>query len=173
MDFLKDIIQLNRDKVYSINQLEWWLLKYSEEYKNTKEHLQFQHLTDQIEESPIRLPSLGESNADNTFLDLYLALDEIFKFHRKEKYFEQEVLDYYKIRNSDSNVKTWISKNESFGADIYVCFLIDYLDYDENDNEVHLSVNVPSLKELEIYINRVDFKNTIEFLEIFNEHYWV
>jgi hypothetical protein len=52
-------------------------------------------------------------------------------------------------------------------------FFIDYLDYDENEQEEYLSVYVSSVKELNIFIDRQDFRNTIDFLEIFNELYWV
>ena len=54
-----------------------------------------------------------------------------------------------------------------------MCFLLDYLNYDEDEKVNHLSVFVPSLKDLDIFVDRQDFKFTIEFLEIFNEIYWV
>lgn len=50
---------------------------------------------------------------------------------------------------------------------------MDYLDYDENNEEEHLKLFLLELSELEIYIDRQDFKNTIDFLEIFIELYWV
>ena len=120
--------------------------------------------------SIVRLPPFGEPTDQDKFLDLYKALDIICEFHRNEKYFEKELTEYQKIKDSQSDIKNWIAKNEDLGAEKYVCFLVDYLDYSENAE--HLSVYVHSSKDLEIYIDRQDFKNTIEFLEIFNELYW-
>lgn len=163
----------NEQKIFSINKIEWWLLKYSEFYKKTYDFVYSQHLFTTDDGSVIRLPSFGKPTDQEKFLDLYKALDTISEFHRNEKYFEQELIEYQKIKSSQTDLKKWVTKNENLGADKYVCFLIDYLDYDKNDEEVHLKIFLLESKELEIYIDRQDFKNTIEFLEIFNELYWV
>lgn len=159
-------------KPITIDIIEWWLFKHSALYKKTYESVYNQHLFTTDDDSVIRLPPFGKLTDQDFFLDLYEALDTISKFHRNEKYFKQEMVTYNKIKHSHSNLKNWIAKNEDFGAEKYVSFLIDYLDYDENDEEEHLSVYVHSLKELEIYVDRHNFKNTIDFLEKFNELYW-
>lgn len=168
-----DLRKLSPSNIYQIPQIEWWLLKYSEIYNKTYDFVYSQHLFTTDDGSVIRLPPFGEPTDQEKFLDLYKALDTICEFHRNEKYFEQELTEYQKIKDSQSDIKNWIAKNEKLGADKYVCFLIDYLDYDENNQEEHLNIYVSSLKELEIYINRKNFKNTIDFVEIFNELYWV
>ena len=157
-------------KVFKISKIEWWLLKYSEFYKRTSDFVYSQHLFKMDDGSTVRLPPFGEPTDQEKFLDLYKALDIICEFHRNEKYFKQELTDYQKIKDSQSDLKKWIAKNECLGAEKYICFLVDYLDYSENAE--HLNIYVHSSKELEIYIARQDFKNTIEFLEIFNELYW-
>lgn len=170
---ISELFELKKNGTLSISIIEWWLLKYSEFYKKTYDFVYSQHLFTTDDGSVIRLPPFGKPTDKEKFLDLYIALDTISEFHRNEKYFQQELTEYQKIKNSHSDLKKWVAKNENLGADKYVCFLIDYLDYDENDQEEHLNVYVSSLKELEIYIDRKDFKNTIDFLEIFNELYWV
>jgi hypothetical protein len=107
---------------------------------------------------------------DDEFLYLYKALHTLSELHRNEEYFENQLNDYSKIKNSPSDIKDWVSKNEDLGANKYVCFLIDYLDHDE---EEHLNVYIPDSKKLDIYIDHKDFKNTIEFLKIFDELFWV
>ena len=161
----------NQDKVYSITKIEWWLLKHSDLHKKTSDFVYSQHLFKMEDGSTVRLPLFGEPTDEDKFLDLYKALETICEFHRNEKYFEQELTEYQKIKDSQTDLKNWIAKNEDLGAEKYVCFLVDYLDYSENAE--HLSVYVHSSKDLEIYIDRQDFRNTIKFLEIFNELYWV
>ncbi len=163
----------NCQKVFPMDKIEWWLLKYSDFYEKTFDFVYSQRLFKMDDGSTVRLPSFGKSTDQEKFLDLYKALDTISEFHRNEKYFEQELTEYHKIKNSQSDLKNWITKNENLGAEKYICFLIDYLDYDENNKEEHLKVFVHSSKELDIFIDRQDFKNTIGFLEIFNELYWV
>ncbi|GAA4244942.1 MULTISPECIES: hypothetical protein [Winogradskyella] len=173
MNYIYDLQKLSKNDIYSISKIEWWLLKYSGFYKKIYEFVYSQHLFTSEDGSVIRLPPIGNPTDDEKFLELYKALETISEFYKNEKYLEQEMVGYQKIKNSKSDLKKWVAKNENLGAEKYVCFLIDYLDYDENDQEEHLIIFVSNLKELNIYVDRQDFKNTIEFLEIFNELYWV
>tara|TARA_R100000306_G_C4364743_1_gene137053 strand:+ start:662 stop:1213 length:552 start_codon:yes stop_codon:yes gene_type:complete len=161
----------NNSKVFSINEIEWWLLKYSDFYKITYDFVHSQHLFKMDDGSTVRLPPFAEPTDQEKFLDLYKALDTICGFHRNEKYFKQELTEYKKIKSSQSDLKKWVVKNEDLGADKYVCFLVDYLDYSEIVED--LNIYIHSSKELEIYVDRQDFWNTIEFLEKFNELYWI
>lgn len=174
MEQINNIIKASRvflnEKIIPISQVEWWLLKYSDVYKKTSDFVYSQHLFKMDDGSIVRLPPFGEPTDQDKFLDLYKALDTICEFHRNEKYFEKELTEYQKIKDSQSDLKNWIAKNEDLGAEKYVCFLVDYLDYSEKAE--HLNIYVHTSKELEIYIDRQDFRNTIEFLEIFNELYW-
>lgn len=165
-----DLRKLSTSNIYQIPQIELWLLKYSDFYKKNSDFVYSQHLFKMDDGSFVRLPPFGEPSDEDKFLDFYKALDTICEFHRNEKYFEQELTEFQKIKDSQSDLKNWIAKNKDLGAEKYVCFLVDYLDYSENAE--HLSVYIHSSKNLEIYIDRQDFKNTIEFLEIFNELYW-
>ncbi|MBX2959379.1 MAG: hypothetical protein KF732_05415 [Flavobacteriales bacterium] len=166
MDFLKKFLSLKSGEIYSMNRIEWWLLKYADFYKETCQNLL------ELEDAPIvRLPQFIETTENDKFLNLYKALETISDFHRNEDYFELQMIDYQKIKHSKTDLRNWVAKNEKLVADKYVCFLIDYLDYSANAE--HLNVFVHTLKEIDVYIDRQDFKNTIEFLEIFNELYWV
>lgn len=173
MDWLIEFQVIHQDNIYSIEKIEWWLLKNSAVQKDIHHFINNQHLFDLEDGTTVRLPPFGKNTKQEKFLDLYEALDTISQFHRYEKYFEQELTAYHQIKKSKADLKIWVAKNEYFGADKYVCFLLDYLDYDEDDKVEHLNVFVPSIKEIDIYVNRKDFKYIIEFLEIFNHLYWV
>lgn len=170
---IQDFKHLNNGNILKVNIIEWWLLKYSQDYKETYDFVYNQHLFVLEDGSTVRLPPLDKKTNDEKFLALYKVLDTISELHKNEIYFKQELTEYHKIKKNHSNLKIWVAKNEDYGADKYVCFLIDYLDYDANSNEEHLKVFVHSLEELEILIDRQEFINTINFLEIFNELYWV
>jgi len=167
---LENLLKLSDNNVFKISKVEWWLLKYADFYKKSYDFVYSQHLFKMDDGSTVRLPQFGQPTDQEKFLDLYKALDTICEFHRNEKYFKQELTEYQKIQDSQSDLKNWIAKNEDLVAEKYVCFLVDYLDYSENAE--HLNIYVHTSKEIEIYIDRQDFRNTIEFLEIFNELYW-
>jgi len=169
----KELWELSDSGVFRISKIKDWIFDYSELYKKTYDFVHSQHLFIDQDGSTIRLPPCGLPPDEEIFLSLYEALNGILELHANEAYFEKEIVEYYKVKNSPSDTKPWIVKNEVLGAEQYVCFLIDHLDYDENGHEEHLNVYIHNSKELKIYIDRQDFKNTIAFLEVFNELYWV
>ena len=168
----KELWELSDNGVFRMSKIKDWIFNYSDLYKKTYDFVHSQHLFIDHDGSTIRLPPCGLPPDEEIFLSLYESLNGILELHANETYFEKEIVEYYKVKNSPSDTKTWIVKNEDLGAEQYVCFLIDHLDYDENGHEEHLIVYIHHLKEPEIFIARQDFKNTIEFLEIFNELYW-
>ena len=172
-EIIQELFELGESWVFRMYKIQAWLISYSDLYKQTYDFVHSQHLYEDSDGSTIRLPLCEEPTDEEIFINLYESLNGILELHGNETYFEKEMVEYYKIRNSPSDIKTWIVKNEDLGAEQYVCFLIDHLDYDENGHEEHLIVYIHHLKEPEIYINRQDFKNTIAFLEVFNELYWV
>lgn len=169
----RELWELCGNGVFRMSKIQEWINSYSELYKKTYDFVHSQHLYEDSDGSTIRLPLCGEPTNEKIFLSIYASLNGILELHINETYFEKEMVEYFKIKNSPSDIKTWIVKNEDLGAEQYVCFLIDHLDYDENGHEEHLIVYIHHLKGPEININRQDFKNTIAFLEVFNELYWV
>lgn len=156
-----------------MDRIEWWLLKYSDLYKETYDFFYSQYLFELDDGTILRDPPFGKPTDKERFLAVFKALDEISEFHKNEVYFEKEMIEYNEIKKSQTTLKNWVLKNEEFGANKYACFLIDYLDYKEYDQVEHLNVCVHFFKDFEIFIDRNDFKHTIEFLENFNELYWV
>lgn len=169
----KEFCEMSDSGVFRMSRIKDWIFNYSELYKKTYDFVHSQHLFIDHDGSTIRLPPCGLPTDEEAFLSLYEALNRILDIHANETYFEQEMVEYFKIIDSTSDIKAWIAKNEDLGAKEYVCFMLDYLDYDENDRVDHLKIYIHNSKELEIYIDRQDFGNTIDFLEIFNELYWV
>lgn len=169
----KKFFELKEGRNFKVSNIQLWLSKYSNLYRKTYDSVFRKYLFTDYDGSTIRLPLCGKTTDEEIFLNLYESLNGILELHANEAYFEKEIVEYYKIKNSPSDIKSWIAKNEVIGAQDYVCFMIDYLDYDESDGEEHLKVYVPSLSDYEILIDRQDFKNTINFLEIFNAVYWV
>lgn len=153
------------DKIY------WWLLKYQETYVFLNEEEQSKYVTELKDSSAVRLPPFQKTNEDQVFLCIYEALDVLSDFHRNEEYFRKELMRYKSISEVDIlSLKNWIADNEKIGANDYACFLLDYLDY--SDTPEHLSIFLLHAKDLNFYVNKEDFKNTLNFLEVFQDLYW-
>ncbi|WP_149304908.1 hypothetical protein [Pareuzebyella sediminis] len=166
-DYIKEFEDLKEEGFYSMVKIEFWLLKYWELYKESRSYVQTQDLLKMDDGISVRLPLFWNPKDEEKFLELYTKLDSVSEFQRNESYISKLLVEYHAIKNSQTDLKKWYNKNVSLFKDKYATFLMDYLDYDVNDKEEHLLVHVDSLKELEIDIDKSDFKNTIEFLEIF------
>ncbi|WP_282136019.1 hypothetical protein [Seonamhaeicola maritimus] len=170
--YINELQSLSSDSIFSIAQIEWWLLKHEGDYHKAK-HINDSKYLYEIEGRIVRLPdSFGNPTNEEKFIDVYKRLNDLTQLHRNESYFKQEMAIYHNLKDKPEKVKQWLEKNERFGADTYVTFLIDYLDYDINDEEYHLKVFFLNNEELDVYVNREDFKYTLEFLQKFNELYW-
>ena len=169
---INEFLELAGEKPISINKIEWGLLKYESEFKKIYRFESSQHIQISKNGTVIRLPPTLKPSQNDKFLSLFRALNELSDLHKFEGYFETQMTEYHNIKSSKSELENWLTKNEKFGADKFVCFLIDYLDYDENDKEEHLKLFVHSATDLDIFVNRANFNNTIDFLETFNNIYW-
>lgn len=152
-------------------KIEWWLLKYYNNYKSII-------VANQQRFSKNPLNNLAfiskKQNYSNKFISLYQALDAIAEFYKYEAYFKDEINVFNKLKKDQRAIDSWTKRNEKLSNDTFVCFLIDYLDYDEDDKAEHLNIFIPHSKgkEINISIDRAYFQNTITFLETFNRYYW-
>lgn len=170
---IQELESLSSDSIFSISKIEWWLLKYKDEYLKAKQMNSSRHLY-KIDWRVVRLPdNIGNPTDEEKFIDVYESLDNLSKLHRNENYYKQEMAIYKGIENEPFKVKQWLKKNEKLGAEDYVCFLTDYLDYDTDVKVNHLSIFFLNNEELEVYVDKDNFKYTIEFLETFNKLYWI
>ncbi|RYH74440.1 hypothetical protein EVU94_05300 [Flavobacteriaceae bacterium 144Ye] len=151
--YIQELNSLVNGTTYNISKIEWWLLKYQDEYNRIKEEEsnRFMYF---IDDKWVRLPDYFDARTPNEkFLKIYNTLNEITDLHKHENYFKQEMAIYKGIKNQSEKVKEWLAKNEHLGAKKYFMFSLD--------NDYGIS------------IERNDFRYTIEFTNIFNNLYWV
>jgi len=171
---LKEFENFVDGKVKSMPEIEWWLLKYSECFKETHKSYCNQYLFEFPDGTVLRDAPILKPNHLLDFLNLYDALDQLSKIHRNEKYYEEEINEYYKIKDSKIKLKNWVEKNEKYGNNDLASFWVDYLDYSENEEEIyHLSVYTRTEQDFEIFVQRENFKSLIDFKNIFDALYYV
>ncbi len=170
MDFKRFFITGDK-KVFTMPEIEWWLLKYSDIQKEILAFQESEYIDITLEDgSVVKMPPLEEDIRYKEFLDLYSRLDALSEFHRYENYFEHELEAYYKVKHSLKELKKWETKNEKLATEDFMLFLVDYLDY--SPNAKHLNIYFPYSKDLNLYIDEQYFRHTIKFLTIFNFLYW-
>lgn len=155
-------------KVFKIKEIEFWLFKNSENFKEIKSFCICNSEND-------GLPCICEiNNNEAVFLSIFRSLDELTEYHKLEKFAREQLLEFKKISENQRKIKYWLIKNEKIASQDLACFLIDYLDYSENEEDnINLLVYRDVNHKIEIFVNRQDFENLIEYKELFDELYYI
>src|SRR5690606_26437321 len=100
--------------------------------------------------------------------DLHSELKEIVGLHQYEEYFREELEVLENVRDDHPALMQWLKKNEQLGADDFLIFWTEWLDEDDTIVKPWIMKE----KDLGIKFRPEEWKNTIKFIEEFNEIYW-
>lgn len=154
MKSIKELISLSTDSIISIDKVEFWLLKHQDKYNYLKS----------LREGEL-LPLSNYARAEDKFVDLFEQLEEVSRYHKFESYCKEQLEIYTSINNDTVKVRKWLGTNEEFYYGQLVHLSIGYLDYQEKGN--HLKVFSHLNKKLEVFVDKKDFRNTIQFLNLY------
>lgn len=167
MNFLENLTILKRNEVYSIQDINGWLLEFEEDYKRIYDKVQKLYRAVDENGLSIRLPPFGKSSEDDVFLNLYEELKIISNFHENEKQMKTILEEYNNVKDSDIGVSAWLQRNEGIVERKCFHFLVTYLWSNElNDYPM---VDFHTISNFYFYLDSRDFANTIKLGEIYNE----
>lgn len=95
---------------------------------------------------------------DCIFIETYYELEKVIELHKRENYFKSIVCEYNLIKNDSRVIKEWIEKYLKVDEKLFFKPII----------EIKIQSN-PS-RSLMIKLSKEDFKNLIEFQNIFNQY---
>lgn len=146
-----------KDGFYTIPKIGWWLLKYYVLYKDCKENWNNCSCFGE-------LPCSHTFNSEeNKFIDFYQELDEISQLHKLNSECGEEILKLQEFKKERKLINAWLRKNE----ELYNNLLIEFwLDTEIIDN--HILLYFSNYKDLEIKIDQTEFKDVIDFLELYS-----
>ena len=164
---IEELINLGNDSLYTMNKIEWWLMKQAENFEVAFEGEKFE-FEGERDYLPLLLQLDRSENA--RFVFIYRALEELSEFYRYEEHTRKELKEFKKVKSNIESVRKWLIKNEEIGISELILFETLYLDYTETPH--HLKVYLSQINDIEIYVNRKDFINIIKFNNIFNKLYF-
>ncbi|GGZ92187.1 hypothetical protein [Algibacter mikhailovii] len=164
---MQELNFLINQSTVSVAEVEWWLLKYSDYVKEINNNCNCCSKTDE-------LPCVCKrTENEKTTLEVFYNLDELTQYHRIEKYANEQIIEFKQLNKNPKEVKKWLIKNEKIASQDLACFLIDYLDYSENEKDnINLLAYRNENYKIEVFVDRKDFENLIEFKELFDELYY-
>lgn len=168
MNFSKTISSLINNP-NSISRIDKWIYENQINYKYCKE------INVNINSCFHDIGCACSMNSEEAkFLFLYEELSKILEMHKLESYAKEELKTYKAIKVNNTEIKNWLIKNEKIASEELACFLIDYLDYSDNEKEIYHLLAYRNIEhKLEIFIQRNDFENLIEYKELFDELYYI
>lgn len=166
-NLIAELMILSESNLYSIDKIEWWLLKHKNHYdyccNNWNNNSTYGDLPDII----------TLNSEESKFKSFYSSFVEICEFHRYESFAKFELEFYLGIEENEYKVKEWLMKNEKFGSETLACFLTDYLDYDSDNSKcINLNVYQRDYPQLNFFVKRSDFENLLKFKLLFDSLYY-
>lgn len=161
--------ELGKNGLYSMAIVECWLMKYEHYFKqlNTDWYCPNKGCTMIIGGNCFCNPKSDEY----MFLELFKSFDVLSQYQKKEEYFKEELECYYTVKDDPIRLKELVIKNEEIGLNGWMDFLLRYLNY--CDNAILLRVFDKSILGYDVFVDNNDFKYTVEFLDLFNDLFWV
>lgn len=94
---------------------------------------------------------------DCIFIETYYELEKVLELHKREDCFKLIVCEYNLIKNDSIVIKEWIEKHLKVDEELFFKPIIE------------IKTQLYPYKSLQIKLNTEDFKNIIEFQNIFNQ----
>ncbi len=155
----EELENLSDSGIYKKDKIEWWLLKYEEEYN---------YLFNVLEAEKVNFThprNLSKYKEEAQFLDTYEVLLKVSKFYRNEAFFKGQVELYNSIRDSEAQLSSWLETSKLVEGERYKEFISLF------QNTAKLSgyefvIRYPFSLPVSIKLDETDFKETLHFLEI-------
>lgn len=91
------------------------------------------------------------------FIEIYYQFDRVIQLHQKEEYFKTLVQEYKEFSSDKIAISQWFNKNKKLASEAAF------------DTEISIMLEINPFRTSKIKLNENEFKNIIEFQDIFNE----
>lgn len=143
----------------NISEIKSWLTDNSEKVKLDISNSKCNKWENWLEDKSTHIYPCVCSNReqDCIFIETYYQLDRVIQLHQKEEYFNILVQEYKQISSDKIALSEWFNKYKKLASELAF------------DTEISIMLELEPYKTSKIILNENEFKNIIEFQNIFNE----
>lgn len=143
----------------SISEIKSWLTDNSEKIKLDISNSKCNKWENWLEDKSTHIyPCVcSKREQDCIFIETYYQLDRVIQLHQKEEYFNILVQEYRQIETDNVALSKWFNKYKKLASELAF------------DTEISIMLELEPYKTSKIILNENEFKNIIEFQNIFNE----
>lgn len=156
---ISKIYELQKNQPLKVKQIKTWLVE-NENYVNFLiSETNCRKWVEWLQEKSTHIyPCICSNREQNCiFIETYYQLDRVIKLHQKEEYFNILVQEYKQISSDEIALSEWFNKNKKLASELAF------------DTEISIMLELEPYKTSKIILNENEFKNIIEFQNIFNE----
>ena len=143
----------------NINEIKSWLTDNSEKVKLDISNSKCNKWENWFEDKATHIYPCVCSNREQNciFIEIYYQLDRVIQLHQREEYFKILVQEYKQISSDKIALSEWFNKNKKLAFELAF------------DTEISIMLELEPYQTSKIKLNENEFKNIIEFQNIFNE----
>lgn len=143
----------------SISEIKSWLTDNSEKVKLDISNSKCNKWENWLEDKSTHIyPCVcSKREQDCIFIETYYQLDRVIQLHQKEEYFKTLVQEYKQIASDNFATSEWFKIHKKLVSEIAF------------DTEISIMLELEPYRTSKIKLNENEFKNIIEFKNIFNE----
>ena len=143
----------------NISEIKSWLTDNSEKIKLDISNSKCNKWENWLEDKSTHIyPCVcSKREQDCIFIETYYQLDRVIQLYQKEEYFKTLVQEYKQIASDNVATFEWLKKHKKLAYETAF------------DTEISIMLEIEPYKTLKIKLNENEFKNIIEFQNIFNE----
>ncbi|MEM5540721.1 hypothetical protein [Olleya sp. AS48] len=160
--FIDDFLFTKSNVPYNIHHINWWLMKYEDEFYNAITKSNCGKWSKWIRDNSIHVfPCVCQTREqDCIFIELYFELLKVSELELKEVYFRGVMNEYDCIKNEKFALKQWLKKHKNMWVNLRL------------SKTIRIKLTTEPYSKLEVNLNGNDFRNFISFQKIYNRlHY--
>ncbi len=143
----------------NIGEIKSWLTDNSEKIKLDISNSKCKKWENWLEDKSKHIyPCIcSKREQDCMFIETYYKLDRVIQLHQKEEYFKTLIQEYKQIASNNVATSEWFKEHKKLAFEIAF------------DTEISIMLEIEPYRTSKIKLNENEFKNIIEFQNIFNE----
>ena len=157
----KELKELSVNGIYNKTSIEFWLHKNDHNYKKLIKDVHT--LNKEFPNAYIRNHNMLQNEAK--FLDTYEVLLDVLECYENELYHKEQMAYYNRIKNDELEFNSWLQMHKLDEGDMQTKFKQLF----QNTSKLsgyEFIIRYPFDLPLTIKVDELDFKNTIQFINI-------
>ncbi len=160
-----EFLSLGNKNLFEVAIIQAWLIKYEPLYDRLIQLGKIKFNKDGYCDIKLLNP------AQNDFFSFYRYMQAIVDESKYDSFCRDEMLKYQLIKDDRIKLKAWLKSNYNLGIKTLGEYFY-HMDYQGPLTGPHLRILHFSFDEMELYVNRKDFKNMIAYILVVNDLFY-